>query len=99
VEEGGFFSSRETPMPLNIKNPEAHEYAKELAAISGKSITEVVIEALKGALKRARYRDSEAIGQLTAELDDIAVYCASLPILDSRTPDEILGYNDIGVSE
>ena len=39
-------------MPLNIKNDEAHEYAKKLAALTGKSITEVVTSALKTELNR-----------------------------------------------
>jgi len=36
---------------------------------------------------------------VTQELDDIALHCSSLPILDDRSPDELLGYNDIGVPE
>ena len=84
-------------MPLNIKNDLAHAYAKKLSAISGKSITEVVTEALREALNRANSLDSEAFGRLKKELDEIAIYCSSLPVLDSRSPDDILGYNDIGV--
>jgi antitoxin VapB len=34
-------------MSLNIKNPEAHRLAKELAAATGASMTEVVTEALR----------------------------------------------------
>jgi antitoxin VapB len=34
-------------MSLNIKHPEAHRLAKELAAATGASITEVVTEALR----------------------------------------------------
>ena len=86
-------------MPLNIKNSKTHEYAKELSALSGKSITEVVTQALKEALDRAKHVESEAVGRLTDDLDDIALHCASLPVLDPRFPDEILGYNDIGVPE
>ncbi len=86
-------------MPLNIKNSKAHEYAKELSALSGKSITEVVTQALKDALEMAKYVESGTAGRLTDDLDDIAVHCASLPVLDPRSPDEILSYNDIGVAE
>jgi hypothetical protein len=32
--------------PLNIKNDEAHEYAKKLASLTGKSITELVTDVL-----------------------------------------------------
>jgi len=31
------------------------------------------------------------------DLNEIAARCASLPVLDSRTPEEILGYDDRGL--
>lgn len=31
------------------------------------------------------------------ELEEIAEHCANLPVLDSRTPDEILGYDPHGL--
>mgnify|MGYP006310270661 CR=1 FL=1 len=86
-------------MPLNVKNEEAHRYAKKLAELTGKSITEVVTRTLKEAYEKER-RSRESLTVIRKdELDAIAVHCASLPVLDSRTPDEILGYNDIGVPE
>lgn len=33
---------------------------------------------------------------LADELDEIAKHCACLPVLDARTPDEILGYDEHG---
>jgi antitoxin VapB len=39
-------------MSLNIKNPEAHELAKELAELTGESMTEAIIVALKERLAR-----------------------------------------------
>ncbi len=44
-------------MSMNIKNEEAHELAKELAALSGQSITTVVTVALREKLERTK-RDS-----------------------------------------
>jgi hypothetical protein len=32
--------------------------------------------------------------RLADELEEIATHCASLPVLDARSPDEILGYDD-----
>ena len=32
-----------------------------------------------------------------AELDEIALHCASLPIVDDREPDDILGYDGRGL--
>jgi len=34
---------------------------------------------------------------LSDELDEIALHCSRLPVLDSRTPDEILGYDERGL--
>jgi antitoxin VapB len=39
-------------MSLNIKNPEAHELAKELAELTGESMTEAIIIALRERLAR-----------------------------------------------
>ena len=36
---------------------------------------------------------------LSAELDEIARHCASLPIIDNREPDEILGYDEHGLPQ
>lgn len=42
-------------MSLNIKHPEAHRLAKELAAATGASMTEVVTEALRERWERERH--------------------------------------------
>jgi len=34
---------------------------------------------------------------LADELDEIALHCSRLPVLDPRTPDEILGYDEHGL--
>ena len=39
-------------MPLNIKNPEVHGRAKDLARIIGKSLSEVVAAAINEAFER-----------------------------------------------
>jgi antitoxin VapB len=39
---------------MNIKNPEAHALAKELAALTGESVTAAVTEALRERLERVR---------------------------------------------
>ena len=35
--------------------------------------------------------------RLADELDEIARRCASLPVIDDRSPEEILGYDENGV--
>jgi antitoxin VapB len=41
-------------MSLNIKNPEAHALAKELAELTGETMTEAILVALKERLARER---------------------------------------------
>jgi antitoxin VapB len=82
-------------MPLSIKHPEADRLARELAAQTGESLTEAVITALRERLVREKGR-SRGI-RLSEELRRIGERCASLPILDGRSADEILGYDDQGL--
>ena len=44
-------------MSLNIKSPEAHELAREVADITGESLTTAVKEALRERLERLRGED------------------------------------------
>jgi antitoxin VapB len=82
-------------MPLNVKNQEADELARELARRTGRSITDVIIIALREMLIRERARAQRR--PLRDELEEISRRCASLPDLDSRTPEEIIGFDECGV--
>jgi len=37
--------------------------------------------------------------RLADELDEIAVHCSSLPVRDTRTDDEIMGYDENGLPQ
>lgn len=82
-------------MALNIRNDEADRLARELAELTGRSLTDAVTEALRESLIRHRGRASEV--SLADELVEIGERCAVLPVLDARTPDEILGYDQHGL--
>jgi antitoxin VapB len=82
-------------MALNIRNIEAEKLAAELARQTGETKTEAVIKALQDRLTRVRRERSSR--RLTDELEKIADHCASLPILDTRSADEILGYDEHGI--
>lgn len=82
-------------MALNIRNPEAEQLATELAKRTGETKTEAVIKALRDRLSRVR-RD-RAKRRLADELEEIARHAASLAVLDDRTPDEIIGYDENGL--
>lgn len=82
-------------MALNIRNTEAEELAESLARLTGESKTEAVKKALRDRLEKLQRRRSGR--RLADELDELAVHCAGLPVLDHRSPEEILGYDDNGL--
>ncbi|MBX3139274.1 MAG: type II toxin-antitoxin system VapB family antitoxin [Trueperaceae bacterium] len=82
-------------MALNIKNDEAHRLARELAEATGESMTEAVVTALQDRLEAVR-RAKRAGGVMT-EVARIQRFVASLPDLDTRSPDELLGYDENGL--
>ena len=76
-------------MSLSIEDERARELAEELARLTGKPVTDVIVIALENELARrreAKPRVSEALGQLSRVL-------TRYPILDHRPADEILGYD------
>ena len=81
-------------MALNIKNPEAHRLAQQLARETGESLTEAVTVALRERL--ASVTRHEPAG-LEAHVAEIQEFVAALPDRDTRTPDEILGYDERGL--
>ncbi len=82
-------------MPLNIKDESIDRLARELAAETGESITVAVGTAVGERLQRLRGRGAKR--GLAAELDDIALRCAALPVEDERLEDDVLGYDAHGL--
>ena len=82
-------------MALNIRNPTTEELAATLADLTGETKTEAVTRALRDRLVRVRRERTSR--DLCAELDEIARHCASLPIVDNREPDDLLGYDKHGL--
>jgi len=83
-------------MALNIRNRQAEDLAAELASLTGETKTEAVTQALRERITRLkRVRRGRSLAD---ELNEIAVHCASLPVLDDRSAATILGYDEHGVS-
>ena len=82
-------------MAFSIKNDEADRLACQLAAITGESITEAVVRSLSERL--ARQQIGLKSKQAGTELARIGKELRKLPLLDTRTPDEILGYDENGL--
>jgi antitoxin VapB len=82
-------------MALSIKHPEADKLARELAARTGESLTDAVINALRERLRREQGRLRGP--RLRDEIRSIRERCARLPVRDDRDADAILGYDDEGM--
>jgi antitoxin VapB len=82
---------------LNIKDPEVYEIASELARRTGASLTEVVRDSLRNTLAANNNASRTDQSRKLARVMEIARRISSRPVLDPRTPDEILGYDDHGV--
>jgi antitoxin VapB len=82
-------------MAISIKSAEADQLARELAATTGETITDAVILAMQERMQRLRRK--RAARGLAADLMEIGRHCASLPVLDPRSSDEILGYDENGL--
>ncbi len=83
-------------MALSIKHPAADQLARELAEITGVTMTQAVIKALEEQLKREKGRNTRQ-ADLKDELTIISQRCAALPVIDDRRPDVILGYDQDGL--
>ena len=78
---------------LSIRNAEVEELARRLSRERGNSMTEVILDALKAQDRKHADRSH----RLRMKLGEIASACASLPDLDTRSPEEILGYDENGI--
>lgn len=82
-------------MPLNIKDPETERLARELARRTGESITEATRRALEERLRRVAGARQGPL--LLEDLAAIRKRVAAMPVLDSRSPDEILDHDETGL--
>ena len=81
-------------MALSIKDPEADRLAREVSKATGETMTAAIVQALRERLVRLSRAKS---APLAKDLLRIADRCARLPRLDTRTDDEIVGYDERGL--
>lgn len=81
-------------MPLNIKDPETSRLARELANMTGETLTTAVRRSLLERIQRTRPRQSEPLQE---RLRALSVRCSARPDLDSRSADDLIGYDEFGV--
>lgn len=85
-------------MALNIKNPETEKLARELARRRRQGITEALTDVLRREVERERRKPArrEDKEEFMRRIDEIVERFNARPLLDDRTDDEILGYNEQG---
>ncbi|MDE2760201.1 MAG: type II toxin-antitoxin system VapB family antitoxin [Paracoccaceae bacterium] len=84
-------------MPLYIKDEHTHELARELAVLTGETMTNAVKHALQDKLRLVQQKRST--NSLADALDQIALYCAALPQNDNSNSNDIIGYDKYGLTQ
>lgn len=84
-------------MALKIRNPVARELARELAQGAGETMAEAVIRALEERLERLRGAQDATRKQRAARIMARGRAFAALPVVDARSADEIVGYDEAGL--
>lgn len=82
-------------MPLSIKNEATERLARLLAEKTGESLTEAIQRSLEQ--RWERLNQQRRGHTLASQLDDLLRRVDELPTLDSRSEDEILGYDENGI--
>jgi antitoxin VapB len=82
-------------MVLSIKDRETDRLARQLARLTGESITDSVKTALRDRLQQEQRRRGKHIDR--ARIARIVADIAALPVNDDRSPDELLGYDEFGL--
>jgi antitoxin VapB len=82
-------------MPLSIKNETTERLARQVADETGESITEAIQRSLEERWQRLKARRRTRV--LAGQIEDVLRRVDALPTLDSRPPDEILGYDENGL--
>jgi antitoxin VapB len=84
-------------MPLSIKNDDTERLARQVASATGESLTEAIHKALQERWHKLSANRRHKV--LTGQIEDLLRRVDSLPTLDSRPEDEILGYDEHGVPQ
>ena len=97
-------------MSLEIVDTELDDLAREVAEATGESVADAVKGSLRERLERVkpapvpmlptpvrRKTSEEERTRRLAALREFRDYVQSLPVLDTRTPDEIVGYDENGL--
>jgi len=82
-------------MALSLKNDDVERLARHIAAKTGESLTGAIQKALEERWERLQNQRRAPV--LAGQIKDILGRVDALPTLDSRSQDEILGYDEHGL--
>ena len=83
-------------MALSLKDTETDRLAREVAGLTGETLTVTIRTALAQRLDRERLLRGQP-ARLADWLMALGDEGAALPVLDPRSPDEIVGYDETGM--
>ena len=83
-------------MALSIKSEEVESKVRRLADLTGTSLTRAISNAVDAELARRERTEAEK-ESLFEEIMAISRHCSSLPVLDVRSEDEIMGWDENGL--
>lgn len=81
-------------MAMHINSPDVERDVRRLATVTGETLTEAVGASVRERLRRLRPRENREV--LLRKVRAIVRRVSKLPTLDTRSDDEILGYNEHG---
>ena len=84
----------ESAMYLEIRSPKANALARELASATGEDIDTAVERAIEERLARV---PRELSAEQQRAVDALFDRLARMPVLDPRSPDEIIGFDRHGI--
>lgn len=79
---------------INITDADAERVAVMLAEKTGVSVDKVISDLLKRHIASVSPQSERSLTERIAEIQN---HAASLPVLDPRTPEEIIGYDALGI--
>jgi len=82
-------------MALSIKDPETERLARTLAKLTGETITTATKRAIEERLRRVGGHGRRVA--LLEEMAEIRQRWRAMRVLDDRTPEEIIGYDEHGL--
>ena len=82
-------------MAISLKSEEAESLARRISAVTGESLTGVIVTALRERMERIEQQKQQT--SLAEQLHTIVRRAAALPELDRRSPEDIIGFDETGV--